>query len=519
MPKTRRCDKKRRIKKQHGGEFLGEGAFGAVYGNPRLQCKDETDKDDFDNTVSKIFKKDDEEDAKSEINVLTRLEQHMNYYDVKELRKKYALLPIKKCKIDEKSLANEPYKTDAWKIRTQNDKIVRSKHFFKDANSTVEHDASLVIYDKGGDNLSTVFKTLQNSTNINEFYQVLIKLTNILEAIQILQKNDFIHGDIKPGNCIVDKDGNYRLIDMADMNYISSPAYKGKNMPTAFMYFAWPSTVLYSYFFRYPVHKDNKININQFKSRFNGFNNSDFDFNIEQFHWITQYFSVFDSFPDIEFDGNTNGYYKDILVKQKTFGINENEELFSESNIENIKTHLSEFNEFFAEPRPDLKLDLFKRCDIYSFGIMILVCIGNAKKILELSMIEETETSLSEFRMIENAQTNLLEFSVIEKTQTLLTNLFKFVWMCCYQDEKVRDINELVAFWKETIVLPITPSKLEKENSKSDLVLDKSPPKGCFGKACEVASSVFGFTRRRGGSKYKRNHYRKVRQTHKNRRR
>lgn len=506
MPKT-----KRRIKKQHGGEFLGEGAFGAVYGNPRLQCKDETDKDDFDNTVSKIFKKDDEEDAKSEFAVLARLEQHMDSYDVEELRKKYALLPIKKCKIDEKSLANEPYNTDAWKIRTQNDKIVRSKHFFKDANSTVEHGASLVIYDKGGDNLSTVFKTLQNATNINEFYQVLIKLTNILEAIQILQKNDFIHGDIKPGNCIVDKDGNYRLIDMADMNYISSPAYKGKNMPTAFMYFAWPSTVLYSFLFKYDSFEGNELTYKQFEHMFN----LSLGFNMEQFRWIKEYFLAFDRFPYVEIDEQKISHYKNILVQQKTFGINdivlmdfyknqEDEKLkmqFGELDIENIKTHLSEFNKFFAESsfnsRLDLKLDLFKRCDIYSFGIMVLACIENAKKILKSSMIE--------------------------KTQTLLTNLFKFVWMSCYQDKKVRDINELVAFWKENIVLPITPSKLEKENDKNDeidLDLDKSPPpKGCFGKACEVASSVFGFTRRRGGSKYKRNHYRKVRQTHKNRRR
>lgn len=517
MPKT-----KRRNKKQHGGEFLGEGAFGAVYGNPRLQCKDETDKDDLNNTVSKIFKKDDEKYAQSEFNVLTILDQHMDSNNLKKLRDKYALLPIKKCIIDEKSLANEPYNTDAWKMRTQNDKIVRSEHFFKDANSTVETGASLVIYDKGGDNLSTVFKTLQNATNINELYQVLIKLTNILEAIQILQGNNFIHGDIKPANCIVDKDGNYRLIDIADVNYIASHAYKGENMPTAFMYFAWPSTVLYSFLFKYDSFEGNELTDAQFKHMFK----LSLEFNMKQFNYIKEYFLAFDRFPYVEIYEKKISHYKNILVQQKTFGINDtvlmdfyknqkdkknqkDEKLkmqFGELDIENIKTHLSEFNKFFAESsfksRLDLKLDLFKRCDIYSFGIIVLACIENATKILKSSMIE--------------------------KTQTLLTNLFKFVWMCCYQDKKVKDINELVAFWKENIVFPITPKpftpKLEKENDKSylgksDLDLSDSSPKGCFGKACEVASSVFGFTQRRGGSKYKRNRFRKVRQTHKNRRR
>ena len=192
-------------KKQYGGEFLGEGGFGSVYGNPRLKCMDDTETDDIQNTVSKIFKKEEDEDEDEEeekehvheFNVLNRLQQHMEGNDLTLLKEKYSILPIKTCTIDDSSLGTDPYNTEPWKTRTQGKNVIRSEHFFKDSNSTAETGASLVIYEKGGENLSTTFEKLKKAKNINEFYQVLTKLTNILEAIQILQRNNFIHGDRK----------------------------------------------------------------------------------------------------------------------------------------------------------------------------------------------------------------------------------------------------------------------------------------------------------------------------------
>ena len=574
MPKTKRN------KKQYGGEFLGEGAFGAVYGNPRLKCKRDTNTDDINNTVSKIFNFNYNHEALKEFNVLTRLKQFMNPEDLRLLQEKYSLLPIKRCNVYAESLKTHPYNTEVWKTGTKDNKVVRSNQFFKYVNpqkseeienlveveelaklasaksasaksaksasakssklvksaesaESAENRASLVIYKKGGDNLSTAFKKLQHAKNINEFYEVLIKLTNILEAIQILQKNNFIHGDIKPANCIVDKDGNYRLIDMADVEYIVSETYGGNNMPKSFMYFTWPATSIYSIFFNSKYFTNLQIplkyNLRIFKNMFG----SDLTFNINSFKWIHHYFLTFDSFKDIEFDGHKIDYYKDILVEQKTFGIKDVDVVdvssdpkkkllkpeFSNLDDQNIEKNLLNFNNFFEntdfKTRDELKLDLFKRCDIYSFGIIVLICTQNA--------------------------TGICKNSMIPKIKNLLTNLFKFVWICCHQDKKVVSIDDLVEFWKTNIISLITPKpfvidsnkvdigetsdiktegdvKSESDGetksnvkSESDVKIDidqiyieepASPsPEGCIGRACKIVSSVFT---RRGGSKKRR---------------
>lgn len=185
------------------------------------------------------------------------------------------------------------------------------------------------------------------------------------------------------------------------------------------------------------------------------------------------------------------------------FGIKD-KNVYLRQSQSSITKQLSTFNTFFAgNAREQIKIDLFKRCDIYSFGMMVLMCIKSA--------------------------TGIIKGSFIKKTETLLQKLFEFVQMCCYQQSTVMNIDTLVSFWKTNIIelIKSKPFLIEKsvtEDLNKDLETEDSSmisipdiklnedspsPKGCIGKACKVVSRLF--TRRRGGSKTRRRRRNKTR--------
>jgi hypothetical protein len=86
----------RKIRK--GGEYLGKGAYGIVYGGPRLPCNGETYINIKDNNeVSKIFKT--ELDANNEWTSIENLQTIMNKNDYEKLLN-HAIIPSKRCKIN-----------------------------------------------------------------------------------------------------------------------------------------------------------------------------------------------------------------------------------------------------------------------------------------------------------------------------------------------------------------------------------------------------------------------------------
>jgi hypothetical protein len=96
-----------------------------------------------------------------------------------------------------------------------------------------------------------------------------------------------------------------------------------------------------------------------------------------------------------------------------------------------VPEFLDKYNRIFQSfgSIDEAKMDLFKRIDIYSFGMIILFCVGSYLNYKRRSTIDE------EYR-------------------ELMMRLYAFVYKCCNQTERVVDINELIAEY-QGIVAPV----------------------------------------------------------------
>ena len=261
----RRQSNTRKLRK--GGEYLGKGAFGIVYGGPRLPCEDETYYDIKRNIeVSKIFKT--QLDANNEWTSIENLQKIMKKrdYDMKKTDyndlQKHVIIPYKKCKINLNAVddLNSVFKTNNWMMNKYgkfNENIFNSIH-------TLPHGyeyKDMIISERGGNSLYNVFFNISDGTiqYMENFIDAVTKLQSILKGIKILQDNNFIHGDIKSGNCI-EHNNTYKLIDIAEVIHI--PLIENVvPKPFAFGYSPWPSIIIYSIFFDNDYEINNNINI------------------------------------------------------------------------------------------------------------------------------------------------------------------------------------------------------------------------------------------------------------------
>jgi hypothetical protein len=145
-------------------------------------------------------------------------------------------------------------------------------------------------------------------------------------------------------------------------------------------------------------------------------------------------------------------------MKQKTFGIIDTIE--NEYNAERDKTKIinhiygsdnskeESMNAFFAkfntifssfDSEEELKLDLFKRIDIYSFGIMVLYVI---KKYIGC----------------------LYGKRVIKEKLDYIYYLYHFVYLCCYQNERVANIDNLVVAYNAILLFIYKVKELDVNN-------------------------------------------------------
>jgi hypothetical protein len=102
--KTRSKTRRKSIHK--GGRVLGEGAFGIVYGDPRLPCVGDAEGAATNNEVSKYFKHPgDFEREKKSLDSLNTLLSASDYVQLKD----YAILPTGSCTIDCSKIGTAPY--------------------------------------------------------------------------------------------------------------------------------------------------------------------------------------------------------------------------------------------------------------------------------------------------------------------------------------------------------------------------------------------------------------------------
>jgi len=100
---------------------------------------------------------------------------------------------------------------------------------------------------------------------------------------------------------------------------------------------------------------------------------------------------------------------------------------------ENIKTVINNYNVILENnfkrpgtPESSTKLDLFKRIDVYSLGILLLDCIRK--------FIEFNKNTLS------------------TKENELLNNFINIAYTCCIQNEQVADINIIEKDWSSYLL-------------------------------------------------------------------
>lgn len=432
--------------RKRGGKFLGKGAYGSVYGEPRLVCKGETYEDIKDlSEISKVFRSSNY--ANEEIDVIARLSVKIPP-DKLVLLRKYSVLPIKNCKIDKTAVNSPPYTTDAWKnnsIGIKDDIIFNNTEQLPTVD-TNEY-TNMIIQSKGGDDLKTIFTNIDSDI---EFQKCVIKLIGIAKAIQILQNHNFIHGDIKTINCL-EHDGIFKLIDMADCRDIISTT-NAKYMPFAFGYFPWPSTCIYTHFFNtvvptslteinltHDIIMDNYLDIEEY-------NNSMYTTYI--LPNLVYSYNIFNMgfAPDEIIDLHN---YRDKVYTQKTLGKKrllhngKYSQWITDANLNRFHQQLlldipgtttdfiDEFNGYFqAFPTVEAaKLDIFKRIDIYSFGILILSCING-------------------YVSWKNTQPDKI---IVPDIREFMLKMYKIAYDCCIQLDKCSNFNKIVDDYLDVI--------------------------------------------------------------------
>lgn len=230
--------------RQTGGKFMGKGAFGAVYADPRFPCQGESYEDVVGKKeVSKFFN--DSFEAEREYEVVEQLRVGFSEAELNELRN-YTILPKQLC------------------IATQDPDVARhfTSEWFKDANGRIPRGAPtrveelmgdpMVISEKGSHNLYNEFNNIRTFLDVKKTLQ---GMGNILKGIQTLVNKKYCHFDMKLENCITmetdaDHPADYRLIDMADVfNFIRDSNLDTLEVPsTAFMYpVHCPDTIMASY--------------------------------------------------------------------------------------------------------------------------------------------------------------------------------------------------------------------------------------------------------------------------------
>jgi len=437
--KTKRTKNTKRTRKnvKKGGEYVDAGTFGAVYTNPRLLCQGEDlSTPNINNEVSKIFEYDD--DAEYENNNIEKLKSFLNERGILEELQQYAIIPKKMCNVNRDVLTKPPYTYDSW-MRNQkfeynenifNKKYARLPHTTKilNDNRTAMIDIpaynKLIISDKGGDNL---YKIIEKIATYDQFKDFLQKLSSIGQGIQLLQNNGLIHGDIKDKNCL-EHNGRFKIIDLSDIREISTTKDPAA-MPTAFGYQIWPITAFYTYLFDEGIvfdkieDIDTIITFDQIKTNFSEGNYDNYNM-----HGISYSKVLFDSAfrtKNIGYTPEQSEMIENIkrdLMNQKTTFVN-NDRFLRDDIIEEFNSMvISEFTDI-----NEFKMDLFKRIDIYSFGILILQCISRY--------------------LNKNYRTVIDDPKFCEK----MIELYGIIKKCCYQKERVANINEIIPVYKAVV--------------------------------------------------------------------
>ena len=492
-------NKTKKMRTNKGGEYLGKGTYGSVYGNPRLPCQDEKYEDIEDkNEISKITKIQKDLTGKAlpeytqtatiEYSSVKRLntkiyetlsENDLSPEDFIEIRdeiledfQKYLLLPIKKCSIKENTIDNPPYNTVKWKVSSAKEKyndtiFTGLSDIQQEWKNNFEKNWEMIIYPKGSlDGL----QYMNSMRTVNDFLERLDSLLNVCKGIQLLQRYDMMHGDLKLMNTIL-HDNTLKMIDLETLGDITKITKDKKEfLSSSFTYFAFPSIIALS-------HKD-KVNLiteklfgsilqNDTVKQYSVKNTEEIDNIITNNEYKVNGFAILQGLTFLV-EGEKNkkklSEFSKTLISQAFFGMefdnirNYSQDIDKTEKYKEILAIMKIYNDIFISSQDvdkflkDFKyisgdiLDFYKRIDIYSFGIMLLqsMDIAMKKKILTSNMSQK-----------------IIELSEI-------------AYRCCIQKERCESIDDIVIDFENILKKPtelpeiVSPDKKRrKEVSES----------------------------------------------------
>jgi len=414
-------------RKYKGGEYVGEGSFGILFGKPRLPCDagNYGPKESIADVhgveemtqVGKIYENDTKNfklqarsrKAEQEMEVNQRL--IAGGFDIDDMSQ-YFILPIKMCQINREALGpapyNPPYNDPAWRRSSQNG-LKRNDKILNLTTNLPDNWNTMVVSKLGRSDIAAIITNsdLNPIDDINLFDN-LTKLQNVVIGVQKIQERGFIHGDLKAIN-IIAIDGTFKIGDNSDLRSIADNKTEMLNMPEAFEYYVWPSIVIYSEFFiprkayniNYPQIGNNTpyLAINEYdvywiepKDIYDGLYSEQESFNDFSIHnrmdeYLVEPFEITLNigFTQVQVDNTINNMK--ILVGQKLLNYTSNFSTYDDAstfkdalnnNDPGIRAYLNSFNQIMQR-FPDMasqKMDLLKRVDIYSLGLVILTCVG-----------------------------------------------------------------------------------------------------------------------------------------------
>lgn len=425
--------------KQKGGKVFGKGSYGTVFGIPRIPCITEG-YEDISNVkeVSKIFNK--YEDAYDEYDIVDRLDRLLG--DDKDKASNFFVLPLDLCVVNPVELqVNDIYKDDSWSM--YNGKKLYDTYFTEDEKGEITIPQQ-VIYEEADNSLYNIAGNIKDPLDFEDFVR---KLFNICKGVQLLQNKGLIHGDLKLDNAVsIDK--QFKMIDIGDINSMKTMTEMTNNMPGGFEYYSWPSIVAWLSYFdtRYLEQiQEEDVREHFFNDGRRIMTNvgilylinlaSDYSArNIREYIPRESILSRINA-KDISDDIKKLIHQVNIMIlDDKLFKYpNMVKTYYSYSSlISALETNptlpqISKYNEIMSsfDNDEELKVDLLKRVDIYSLGIMIQGSI---------------------IRLLFNYKDKL-----DEDEEQLLINFLDLVIDCCEQRERAADINEITRKWAKIL--------------------------------------------------------------------
>ena len=319
------------------------------------------------NEVSKVLKK--KEFIDEEMDLLTRLER----YNINlERFNKYFNIPKRKCAMDVAQIIKPPFYTDEY-----------LKHPAESTIHRVPDTGEQVIYNKALKNLNEVFNSVDT---VKKVFINLARLFNVGYGIKILHDNDMHHGDIKSLNAMAFQEDKivFKIIDNSEIQKISE-IRNSFNIYGA-LYFAGAPTTPWKIFFNefnnpHIGLKQVKKQIFMDKSNLAELIKKNKKFNERS---ITYFIKIMKTLPltDKLFNASELYYLKDNIDKlftEKTYGYNGVKDGVFDINtlIANITKGPNNLEQIISidlrkmGSDEEIKNSLFKRVDIYGFGLII----------------------------------------------------------------------------------------------------------------------------------------------------